>query len=273
MTRLLHWWFCFLTVVGGLATIQAQDIVAHRGASHDAPENTLAAFELAWHQKADAIEGDFFLTLDGQIVCIHDKDTARVSPQSATLHVAESRLEQLRSLDVGCWKEQAFSDQRIPTLDEVLSTVPVGKRIFVEIKCGPEILPELEKRLADSKLHPEQVVLIAFSAEVVRQSRIRMPHYKVNWLTSYKQEVEGGPWTPSLETVLSTLRATGATGLGTNGNTDVVDTAFAEAIKDAGFELHVWTVNDPTAAKYWKRIGVDSITTDRPEFLRQTLGL
>jgi glycerophosphoryl diester phosphodiesterase len=250
----------------------AQEIVAHRGASYDAPENTLAAFELAWEQNADAVEGDFFLTADGHIVCIHDKDTARVSPLAGKMIVAQSQLEQLRGLDVGSWKAPIFSAQRVPTLEEVLAVVPAGKRIFIEIKCGPEILPELEKQLAASRLRPEQVMLIAFDAEVVRQARIRMPQYKANWLVGYKQEDEAGPWKPGIDEVLATLKATGATGLGTQGNAEVVDQAFAAAIKDAGYELHVWTVNEPQAAEYWQGLGVDSITTDRPEYLRDHLG-
>ena len=74
-------------------------IVAHRGASFDAPENILSAFKLASEQGADAIEGDVLLTKDNQIVCIHDKTTKRLSDQN--LVVAESSLEQVKTLDVG----------------------------------------------------------------------------------------------------------------------------------------------------------------------------
>ena len=74
-------------------------IVAHRGASSDAPENTLPAFRRAWELGADAIEGDFRLTKDGRIVCIHDKDTKRVA--DAKLVVSDATLAQLRTLDVG----------------------------------------------------------------------------------------------------------------------------------------------------------------------------
>jgi glycerophosphoryl diester phosphodiesterase len=262
-----------LTVAFAPSTLQAQQIVAHRGASHDAPENTLAAFELAWQQQADAIEGDFYLTADGHIVCIHDKDTARVSPLAENLLIAQSGLEELRKLDVGSWKGPEFSDQRIPTLREVLSLLSPGKRILIEIKCGPEILPELEKQISESIVKPDQVTIIAFSPEVIKKSRLMMPQYKANWLTSYNQDTDSGSWTPSLETVLNTLRATGATGLGTNGNSKVIDQAFANTIKEAGFELHVWTVNNPQDAQYWRSLGVHSITTDRPGFIRQQLGL
>lgn len=89
--RIFKWiWLLFL-----LAPLSAEPfIVAHRGASHDAPENTLAAFELAWEQGADAIEGDFHLTQDGHIVCLHDKDTKRTAGKK--LVVGKSSLEELR---------------------------------------------------------------------------------------------------------------------------------------------------------------------------------
>ncbi len=74
-------------------------IVAHRGASGDAPENTLASFSLAWQQDADAIEGDFHLTSDGHIVCIHDSDTNRVS--GTRLVINKSTLKELQELDIG----------------------------------------------------------------------------------------------------------------------------------------------------------------------------
>lgn len=243
-------------------------IVAHRGASYDAPENTLAAFRLAWEKQADAIEGDFYLTSDHQIVCIHDRTTKRVAPGQPELNVSESTLEQLRKLDVGRWKNATYSGERISTLEEVLATVPDGKQIFVEIKCGPEILPVLKDQLAASSLKAEQIVIISFNADVISQSRETMPQYRANWLTSYKKDEKQIRWTPSLDQVLATLKQTGATGLGTNGNLAVIDQTFADAIKSAGLELHVWTVNNIDHARRFKSMGVNSITTDRPEFIR-----
>ena len=86
-------------------------IVAHRGASFDAPENTLAAFRLAWQQGADAIEGDFYLSKDNQIVCIHDADTKRTAVVSR--QVAESTLAELRELDVGRSSWPSFSSSPV----------------------------------------------------------------------------------------------------------------------------------------------------------------
>ena len=122
-----------------------QKLVAHRGTSHEAPENTVAAFRLAWEQGADAIEGDFYLSKDQQIVCIHDETTKRTSGEDRV--VSECTLDELRRLDVGKWKHPRFEGERISTLAEVLRTVPDGKQIFIEIKCGPEIVPFLGPEL------------------------------------------------------------------------------------------------------------------------------
>ena len=125
------------------------EIVAHRGASFDAPENTVAAIKLAWEQKADAAEFDVFLSKDGKIVVIHDADTKRTA--GVDRKVADTTLEELRKLDVGKWKDAKFAGEKIPTLEEMLATVPAGKRVFIEVKCGPEIVPELDRVLKASE--------------------------------------------------------------------------------------------------------------------------
>ena len=261
-----------LTLTVGVTSVsEAQFIVAHRGASYDAPENTLAAFRLAWKKNADAIEGDFYLTRDQQIVCIHDKTTKRTAPDQPEFSVAESTLAELRTVDVGSWKNARFADERIPTLAEVLATVPDGKQIFVEIKCGPEILPLLSRQLAAAKLKPDQITLICFNEAVVTEARKTMPQYQANWLTGYRQKTDSNPWTPSIEGVLQSLTRTEATGLGSQGNLKVIDAKFVERVRQAGFGFHVWTVNDPAAARTFQSLGTDSITTDRPAFIRRAL--
>lgn len=258
---------------GVVETGEAQMIVGHRGASFDAPENTLAAFQEAWKQKADAIEGDFYLTKDGHIVCLHDKTTERTTAGAAKLNPAESTLDQLRDLDVGSWKHEKYAGERIPLLEEVLATVPQTGKILIEIKCGPEIVEPLRVALEKTSLQAEQIVIICFNDEVVKQCREKMPQFKANWLTSYKQNKLTGKWSPDLGKVLKTLGSTGATGLGTQGRDEVVTAEFVREIRKAGVECHVWTVNDPAQAKRYAELGFDSITTDKPAEIRKaTLG-
>ncbi|WP_230263793.1 glycerophosphodiester phosphodiesterase [Stieleria sp. JC731] len=247
------------------SSANAQFVVAHRGASAQAPENTLAAFKLAWELGADAIEGDFYVTKDQKIVCIHDKNTKRTSPNSPVLDVAKSTLEQLRQVDVGKWKDPKYAGETMPTLDEVLATVPDGKQIFVEVKCGVEILPLLKPALENSSLKPEQIAIICFDEQVVSQARQLMPQYRVNWLTSYNNGK------PTVDTVVKTLKRTGATGLGSKGDLAIIDEAFAKKVLESGYELHVWTINEVDAAKQFAELGVLSITTDKPDVIGQAL--
>jgi glycerophosphoryl diester phosphodiesterase len=260
-----------LSVVCTALSGNAQMIVAHRGASHDAPENTIAAFRLAWERHADAIEGDFYLTKDSQIVCLHDKTTERTAPEQPQFNVADATFEELRGLDVGRWKGSQFAGERIPTLKEVLATVPEGKQILVEVKCGPEIVPLMQVELEQSGLKPEQIVIISFSEAVITTSRRAMPQYKANWLTGYEANEDKTQWTPSLNDVLASLMRTGATGLGTNGNRDIVDQSFVDAVVSSGFEFHVWTVNETDEAKYFAALGATSITTDKPAVIREAI--
>ena len=123
-----------LLLVSQLVT--GQEIVAHRGASFDAPENTLAAFRLAWEQGADAVEGDFYLTADQQIVCLHDKDTKRTAPNQTSRVVSKSTLAELQQLDVGSWKAEKYKGEKIPTLQEVLKVIPANKKILIEIEVN-----------------------------------------------------------------------------------------------------------------------------------------
>lgn len=255
----------------GTPTIQAGTplIIAHRGASHDAPENTLAAFRLAFEQGADGIEGDFYLSKDGQIVCMHDDTTKRTADKD--LSVVGSTFEELRQLDVGSWKSPQFAGERIPTLAEVLAVVPKDKLIYVEIKCGPEIVPHLPEVFRDSGLAEKQIRIIAFDKDVIVASKKLLPGIKANWLTSYKQDKKTKKWSPTPASVRKTLQEIHADGLGTKAETNVVDRQFVSELEKMGCEFHVWTINEIPLAKQFQELGAISITTDRPEFLRKGL--
>lgn len=240
-------------------------IVAHRGASADAPENTLPAFQLAWRQHADAIEGDFHLTRDRRIVCFHDKDTARITGRKRL--VAECSLEQLRKLDAGAWKGEEFAGTRIPTLEEVLELVPDGKVIYIEIKTGPEIVPILIDAVESSALTDRQVVVIAFDEAVIAAVKRIRPGITANWLHKFEDDDDCIAALPAL---LRTLKRIGADGLGTNPH-PTFDGGFLEEIRNAGFAHHTWTVDDPVLARRLLDAGTGSITTNKPGKMRAGL--
>lgn len=248
----------------------SQMITAHRGASHDAPENTLAAFELAWQQGADAVEGDFYLTADRQIVCIHDTTTRRTTGVNKV--VAESTLAELRQLDAGSWKDAAFAGEKIPTFAEVLAAIPAGKRFVIELKTGPEIVPVLVEQLQRFKPDPASLQIITFNADTVVACKTQLPEIEVHWLTGFKQNKQDGRWHPTAAQVAQTVRSSGAQGVGMRGERAVIDEAFIRELNDQGVAaFHVWTIDSIADARFFRDLGAIGITTNRPEYIRQGL--
>jgi glycerophosphoryl diester phosphodiesterase len=257
-----------LLVIAQASTAHCLEIAAHRGASYDAPENTMAAFRLGWEQKADADELDIYLTKDGKIIILHDKTTKRTTGVEGKPE--ELTLEELRRLDAGSWKGPQWAGEKLPVLEEVLPTIPKGKRLFIEIKCGSEILPELERVLQASGRSPEELVIIGFGYETMRDAKQRFPKLQVYWLVSPKKGSKG--LTPPVTEMVAKTKAAGLDGLNLNQEF-AFDAAFVKAIKDAGLKFLTWTVDDAAVAKSHVALGVDGITTNRPAWLREQLGV
>lgn len=243
-------------------------IIGHRGASRDAPENTLESFRLAWDQGADGIEADFRLTADNKIVCIHDETTRRTT--GAELIIADSTLKELRHLDAGLWKGPCWSGAMLPTLTEVLAAIPSGTWFFIEIKCGLEIVAPLEKVLRESGISPQRIRMLSFSAPLVAELKQRLPDWHTCWLCDYRHNLPGLIWRSTMEKVLEILSRSNADGLA-SANVAFLDRELADTLKGLGKELHVWTVDTPTAAQNLCELGVDSIMTNRPGWLRQNI--
>ena len=162
---------CF--VVFALDTL-AVEIIAHRGASHDAPENTLASVQLGWERNADAVEVDVYLSKDGKIVVIHDENTKRTTGHDGLVH--KMTWAQLWKLDAGNWKNKKFKGEPIPLLSQLLETIPNGKYLVIEIKCGPEIIQPLVALLKKTKTPPSKTTIISFSFEVVTAAKKQFPN-------------------------------------------------------------------------------------------------
>jgi glycerophosphoryl diester phosphodiesterase len=247
-----------------------QLIIAHRGASHDAPENSLSAFKLAVEQGADGFEADFYLTSDGKIACFHDKDTERISGRK--LMVVKTPLSELQALDVGSWKDPRWKGERMPTMEDVLAAVPKGKKVFLELKSSVEIIEPMAKVIEDSSLQPEQIVIISFHADAIAESKEKLPHLKALWLCRYKQQKKGGPFTPGVEEVAATLIRIRADGFNSEAQREHFDETFVKRLGELGCdEFSVWTVDDPKVAKYYAKLGAWAITTNRPAWLREQM--
>ena len=243
----------------------ATDIVAHRGASHDAPENTMSSVLLAWEQDADLAEVDVHLTKDNEIVVIHDKDTKRTA--GVKLKVKKSTLAELRQLDVGSWKDAKYAGERISTLAEVLPTIPAGKRLVVEIKCEGPIIEKLEEVLADSGVARAQVVVVSFNYDIVKSFKSRNPDMVVMWLKKIKKGWVTGKWRPSAEEIIQKAHAASLDGVDVKA-VPSVNASFVRKVKEAGLQLYVYTVDDVDHAKALMRYGIDGLTTNCPALMK-----
>ncbi len=238
-------------------------IVAHRGASRDAPENTVASAKLGWTQQADAVEIDVHLTRDGEVVVIHDSTLLRTTGKDA--RVDDTSLAEIRRLDAGVWKGAAWRDERVPTLAEVLATVPAGKRLFVELKETPGLVPALERAVARGPVPMSDIVLISFDAQALHEAKRALPGCPALLLLDTPDGAS-----ERLPEWIARCHASGFNGLDVSAGWPIT-TELVERLRAENLELHVWTVNDARRARGLAAAGVVSITTDRPGWLRGQL--
>ena len=247
--------------------MDALEIIAHRGSSFLAPENTRAAFELAWQEGADAVEGDFRLTRDGHVVCLHDSSLKRIA--GVNRQVSQCSLEELQTYDAGLWKSPQFSGQRIPTLEELLPTVPQGKRFYLEVKCGQEIIPELARVISACGLSPGQMVPIGLQLPVIAEIKKAIPQCSAYWVVEFNR-AENGQWQPNVREIIGAAQRAGLDGLDLMA-TGPIDAPLVKRITAARLGLCVWTVDDPILARRLIDLGIRALTTNRPAWLRQQI--
>ncbi len=233
-------------------------IIAHRGVSFTLPENSLPAFEASWEQGVDGIEGDFHLTKDGEIVCIHDDDTERVCKTTAIIH--KSTLQDLKKLEL-YYEGDTSLNIKIPTLTEVIKTVPKGKKIFIEIKCGTEIVSPLLSQLSKSKMNADQIVIISFNSDVIKTVKNINPVYKAFFLYSCEDARD-------IDDVIKEALKIKANGISTDNESSKL---FVEKVIDSGLEYHSWTIDDADVAFQLIEWGASSITTNDPESIMKKI--
>ncbi len=260
--------FCMGLLAGDRLMAVPPEIIAHRGASRDAPENSVSSAKLAWERKSDAVEVDVYLSKDGEIVVYHDKTTKRIGGRDRA--VRDQTLAELKELDVGAWKGEEFVGERIPTLVDIMRTVPRGKRLFIEVKAEIEIVPALAAQIRQWSSAAESAVVIAFSFNVALAVKKELPAVPVYWLVGFKEQKESGEWKPKWDDVIRRAVESGFEGLDVN-DVDYLNREAVEAVHEAGLQLYVWTVNDSQRARELATWGVDGITTDRPGWLREEL--
>jgi len=244
-------------------------IIAHRGESHDAPENTLAAIRLAWDRKVPAVEIDVRLSLDGVPVIIHNPTTKELTDRN--LQVNRHTLEDLRALDFGSHKGTAFKGEKMPTLQEVLATVPAHGRLVIEIKDGVETIPPLQRAIDRAGCPPETCLLIGFDPEVIGNAKKAMPDIETSWLIDLRSGRGPDPDEQARE-LAGRARSMQAEGIDL-GVDETTDLRIIPALKALGMKTLSWTVNQPDLARRLVAAGIDGITSDRAAWLMNEIGI
>ena len=246
-------------------------IIAHRGASEDAPENTLAAFQLAIEQGADAVEGDFRLTKDGKIVCIHDSHGRRTLQKN--VEIRKTNFEALRKLSAGKWKGKQWASEKIPTLEEILDLLPADFPLYLEVKAGPEFLEPLAEIIDRRPILKDQLILITYSKPFLVQFKKQFPGFKAYLLVKFERQPPIiGKHHPKIEKIIESLQELGVDGLDCRAQA-CVDEHFVEQLDKAGYPLILWTVNDVEDAKRFMKLGAFGLTTDCPEKLKKLISV
>jgi len=243
-------------------------IIAHRGESYDAPENTLAAINLAWERNVKAVEIDIQLTADNEIIVIHDKDTLRITGKKKI--VEDSSLKELRLLNAGFHKEGNWDNELIPKLTEVLATVPVDGKLIIEIKSDERILPKLEMDLSRSNLQDDQIELIDFNYATLVKAKKLMPQYRMLWLLSLDYLI---PWLLvriNKKRIIKKVKKHNLDGVNVWAGR-LLNRNFISQFKEAGLLVYTWTVNGPRKANILNSYGIDGITTDKAGWMKEQL--
>ena len=243
-------------------------LISHRGESYDAPENTLPAYQMAV-DRGFGFECDLYLSKDKRVFSFHDTNLKRTTGKDLKCEDA-SWEDVLSKLDAGAWKGEKWKGVRPALLEEILPLARKGRKIYVEIKSGPEIVPYIKEIFAkQSVANPDTALFICFNADVCAALNEQMPEYKVYWLCSAKiNHGKDKPRTPrTAASIVKTLKKIGADGVDISFDPSVVTEDFVKEIKSAGFEFHVWTIDKLDTALLAFRRGAMTVTTNRSKGL------
>ncbi|GHD38508.1 glycerophosphodiester phosphodiesterase [Streptomyces galbus] len=264
-------------------------VVAHRGASEEAPEHTLAAYRKAIEDGADALECDVRLTADGHLVCVHDRRVNRTSNGRGAVSALE--LADLAALDFGSWKAREALRSRdeepdwefrpedreqtsVLTLERLLELVAdAGRRVelAVETKHPTRWAGQVEERLLhllkrfglDAPPDPAEspVRIMSFSARSLHRVRTAAPTLPTVYLTQFvSPRLRDGRLPAGVGIAGPSIRIVRS------------HPAYVERLKRAGHGVHVWTVNEPADVELCVGLGVDAIITNRPRAVLRQLG-
>jgi glycerophosphoryl diester phosphodiesterase len=248
------------------------DVIAHRGSSGMAPENTAAAIDLAVDQRADFVEIDVQRTKDGTLVNFHDCTMERTTnieelyPDRPRYRVSDFTWAELRTLDAGSWFHDDYTGEPLITLDHVISRIDHTRTgLLAEISpCGhyTDLATDLAHHLQNKPrylrhaLTREQLAVQSFQTDDAQEFHTHLPHVPIGILDADRptdtELLQLSTWADQV-----------------NPQHTVTDQTLVDRIHELGMDTNVWTVDEPGALREMAGLGVDGIITDYPQSLTQ----
>ncbi len=244
-------------------------IIAHRGASGHAPENTMAAIKLAVQMGADMVEIDVRQTFDGVLVCLHDASVRRTTNGKG--YLSTFYYKSLKKLDAGSWFGSEFQHERIPSLNEVLQYTKTRCKLLIEVKGDQVTQLKIAKRLVEViKKHDAygSVIVQSFNPAILRATRRLDKRVEINQLIYFQHST-----LPIFSARLPTLGYSFKRKLssGVNPSSKNLSEEFLQKMRKAGKHVFCWTVNDKEEMEKLVTMGVDGIITNYPDRLVEVL--
>lgn len=229
-------------------------VIAHRGASGHAPENTMASFRRALEMGAAAIELDVHQTLDHELVVAHDDDLKRCGRDKRRIKALH--WEEAAAIDVGSWFDKRFACERLPRLEEVYDLLPSSVELHIEIKHGSSVYPGIEERVVDL-IHKRgaltRTVVSSFDHEALYSVRSLDARVRIGYLLGLTR----------LATAFVEMRDIAAASLNLSVRQALARTVVAA--RDRGYKTFVYTVNTSRDRDRLAKLGVDGIFSNYPE--------
>lgn len=217
-----------------------------------------------FNQHADGVEVDIRLTADKEIICHHDKNALRTTGTDRLIR--EMALDEVSLLECGSWFGEAWRGEKVPELTKILSILPKGKEIFIEVKTNEVIVPYLIEDIYHQKIDIDRITIISFFPEVIRRVKKHNPKLKCNLLIAFDyKQIE-------VNEILDSVLSIDANGVGAQ-NHDRLNEELIGSLEEIGKSTHVWTVDSDKEAERYLKLGINSITTNKPLFLRKHLKL
>lgn len=250
--------------------------IAHRGASGHAPEHTMASYEKVAEMNADYIEIDLQMTRDGALIAMHDSDVSRTTDGEG--HVSELTIDDIEELDAGEWFNEenpdlaipAFSQAPVPTLDEIFETFGKDANYYIETK-NPDDSPNMVKELIaaldrhdmlDDDMEEGQVIIQSFSEASLKEVQQLAPSLPLIQLISYQEQAK---------ITEEELERIAEYAIGIGANYKHLTKEYMQHVRDAGFLLHPYTVNEKKDMKRMIKWGATGMFTDYPDRLEDVL--